>query len=303
MRGVILKLGSVLGFIVMYALIKATADRIPPGEATFFRSVFALPVILVWLALRSELRTGLRANNSLGHLWRGMMGTVAMASGFAGLAWLPLPEVTALGYAAPILTVVFASMFLGEKVGVWRISAVALGIIGVMIVLSPRLSILREGVGHAEALGAIIVLTGAVFAALAQVTVRRLVASETTSSIVFWFSVTASLLSLTTLPFGWTMPRPVEAAELIGAGLLGGIAQILLTSSYREADASMLAPLDYASMVFSLLIGWLIFADRPSQTMLFGAGLVICAGMIIILREQMLGLKRTRQRKAMTPQG
>ena len=303
MRGVILKLGSVLGFIVMYALIKATADRIPPGEATFFRSVFALPVILIWLALRSELRTGLRANNSLGHLWRGMMGTVAMASGFAGLAWLPLPEVTALGYAAPILTVVFASMFLGEKVGVWRISAVALGIVGVMIVLSPRLSVLREGVGHAEALGAIIVLTGAVFAALAQVTVRRLVASETTSSIVFWFSVTASLLSLTTLPFGWIMPRPIEAAELIGAGLLGGVAQILLTSSYREADASMLAPLDYASMVFSLLIGWLIFADRPSQTMLFGAGLVICAGMIIILREHMLGLKRTRQRKAMTPQG
>lgn len=303
LRGIALKIGSVLTFIVMFTLIKATSGRIPPGEATFFRSFFALPVIVAWLAMRHELATGLRAQNPWGHLWRGLMGTVAMSSGFAGLAWLPLPEVTALGYAAPLLTVIFAAMFLGEKVGIWRISAVALGIVGVMIVLSPRLGVLQGGAGHAQALGAIIVLTGAVFAALAQVTVRRLVATESTSAIVFWFSVTASVLSLTTLPFGWAVPTPAEAVLLVSAGILGGVGQILLTSSYREADASLLAPFDYASMLFSLLLGWLVFADVPTPTMLFGAALVILAGLIIILRERMLGLERARQRKAMSPQG
>lgn len=303
LRGIALKLGSVLAFIVMYAMIKATSGHIPPGEATFFRSFFALPVIVVWLMMRHEMATGFRVQNPWGHLWRGLMGTVAMASGFAGLAWLPLPEVTALGYAAPLLTVIFAAMFLGEQVGWVRISAVALGIVGVMIVLSPRLGLLQMGAGHAQALGAIIVLTGAVFAALAQVTVRRLVATETTSAIVFWFSVTASVLSLATLPFGWALPTPTEAGLLIGAGLLGGVGQILLTSSYREADASMLAPFDYASMLFSLLLGWLLFDDRPTTTMLFGAALVVLAGLVIILRERQLGLARARQRKAMTPQG
>lgn len=303
LRGIALKLGSVVTFILMYVLIKATTGAIPPGQATFSRSFFALPVIVTWLAVRGELRTGLHVRNAFGHLWRGMMGTVAMASGFAGLIWLPLPEVTALGYAGPLLTVIFAAMFLGEPVRLFRMSCVAVGLIGVLIVVSPRLTVLQSGAGHAQALGAMIVLTGAVFSALAQVTVRKLVATETTSAIVFWFSVTASCLSLITLPFGWAIPTPGQAALLVGAGLLGGVGQILLTSSYREADASLVAPFDYASMLFALVLGWLVFGDVPTRTMLAGAALVIAAGIAIILRERYLGLEHARQRKAMTPQG
>ena len=104
----------------------------------------------------------------LGHVWRGLMGTLAMGLGFAGLAYLPLPEVTAIGYAAPLLVVVFAAMFLGENVRAFRLGMVALGLTGVLIVLSPRLTILSgEASGHREAFGAMLVLGGAVFAALA----------------------------------------------------------------------------------------------------------------------------------------
>ena len=144
----------------------------------------------------------------------GVVGTCAMGLGFAGLALLPLPEVTAIGYAAPLLTVVFAAMFLGEEVRIFRISAVALGLVGVLIVLSPRLTSLRDGeLATAEALGAMLVLGGAVFAALAQVFVRKLVVTESTSAIVFWFSMTATVLSLVTLPFGWVMPAPPRGAD------------------------------------------------------------------------------------------
>ena len=300
MRGIALKLGSVLVFIVMSALIKLSADHVPPGEAVFFRAFFAMPVILVWLAMRRELSTGLRTQNPYGHLWRGLMGTSAMGVGFAGLAFLPLPEVTAIGYAAPLLTVIFAAMFLGEEVRAFRIGAVGLGLAGVLIVASPRLTV-TSGAGSTEALGAMLVLFGAVFAALAQVFVRKLVDTERTPTIVFWFSLTATVLSLVTLPWGWVWPTALDWVTLIMVGLLGGVGQILLTSSYREADASLIAPFDYASMIFALIIGYVAFDEVPTLTMLAGAGLVIAAGILIIWRERQLGLQRNRQRKAMTP--
>ncbi|MDF1667967.1 MAG: DMT family transporter [Roseovarius sp.] len=303
-KGIALKLCAVVLFIVMASLIKAAADHVPPGQAVFFRSLFAIPVILGWLAWRGDLRTGLKVASPMGHFWRGFVGTVAMGLGFAGLGMLPLPEVTALGYAAPLLTVVFAAMFLNEQVGLYRVSAVALGLVGVLIVLSPRLTAFSgQTVETAQAMGAILVLSGAMCAALAQIYIRKLVATEQTSAIVFYFSLTSSLLALLTLPFGWVVPEAWEVICLILAGLIGGTAQIFLTSAYRFADASVVAPFDYASMLFALAIGYLVFDETPTGTMLAGAALVILAGILIIWREHHLGLKRGQARALKTPQG
>ncbi|KGB83664.1 MAG: EamA/RhaT family transporter [Confluentimicrobium sp.] len=303
-RAIAFKLGSVTLFVVMSSLIKASSGHVPPGESVFFRSFFALPVIIVWLMARGELAVGLRTADPLGHFWRGLVGTCAMGMMFAGLGLLPLPEVTAIGYAAPLLVVIFAAMFLGEEVRLFRLAAVGVGLAGVLIVLSPRLTAFTNHEMDArEALGAMVVLGGAVCAALAQVFVRKLVRTERTATIVFWFSVTATLLSLSTLPFGWVVPAPREAAFLVLAGLFGGLGQIFLTSSYRFADAGVVAPFDYASMLLALLIGYFVFDEVPTPVMLAGAGLVIAAGVFIIWRERQLGLERARQRKAMTPQG
>ena len=304
LKGIALKLCAVLLFIVMSAMIKASSEHVPPGEAVFFRSFFAIPVILGWLWVRGDLRVGLKVNSPIGHFWRGFVGATAMGLGFAGLGLLPLPEVTALGYTAPLLVVVFAAMFLDEKVGLFRIGAVALGLVGVLIVLAPRLTTLSgPTVETAQAVGAVLVLLSATCAALAQIYLRKLVRTEQTSAIVFYFSLTATLLSLFTIPFGWVVPTPLEAMLLVMAGLLGGTAQIFLTSAYRYADASVIAPFDYASMLFALAIGYMIFDEVPTGTMLLGATLVISAGIIIILREHHLGLKRGQARAVKTPQG
>lgn len=304
LKGIALKLCAVMLFIVMSSLIKAAAEHVPPGEAVFFRSLFAIPVILGWLWVRGDLATGLRVKSPIGHFWRGFVGTTAMGLSFAGLGLLPLPEVTALGYAAPLLTVVFAAMFLDEKVGVFRIATVALGLAGVLIVLTPRLTTLSgPTVQTAEAAGAILVLMGATCAALAQIYIRKLVATEQTSAIVFYFTMTSTLLSLLTVPFGWVIPGETEIVLLVLAGLLGGAGQIFLTSSYRFADASVIAPFDYASMLFALAIGYMIFDEVPTAPMLLGAALVVTAGIIIILRERHLGLQRGRARALKTPQG
>jgi drug/metabolite transporter (DMT)-like permease len=298
LRGITFKILSVCVFVAMSAIIKATADIVPPGQAVFFRSLFAIPVIGVWLAMRGELHTGLHTTNPMGHVWRGLVGTSAMGLGFAGLGLLPLPEVTAIGYAAPILVVIFAAMFLGEQVRLFRLSMVALGLVGVLIVLSPRLQVDPTSVDTRETLGAVIVLMSAVCAALAQVFVRKLVQTETVSAIVFYFSVTATLLSLLTLPWGWVLP-PVEVIGLlICAGLLGGVGQILLTTSYRHADASLIAPFEYTSMLLAIVVGYTIFGEVPGAATLAGGAMIVVAGILIILRERQLGIERARQRKA-----
>lgn len=303
MTGIALKLCSVTLFISMASLIKAASAHVPPGEAVFFRAAFAIPVILLWLALRRDLRTGLEVRSPLNHFWRGFVGTAAMGFGFAALGLLPLPEVTAIGYAAPLLVVIFAAMFLGETVGVVRIGTVALGLAGVLIVLAPRLTAPSgPAVETIEAVGAVLALTGAMCAALAQIYVRKLVQTEETSAIVFFFSLTAAGLSLLTLPFGWVLPSGPEAGLLVLAGVLGGLGQILLTSSYRFADASVVAPFDYASILLALGIGYFVFGEVPTRAMLSGASLVILAGIIIILRERQLGIRRTRARAARTPE-
>jgi drug/metabolite transporter (DMT)-like permease len=304
LRGIGLKVLSVTVFTMMAICIKASAPHVPPGEAVFFRSFFALPVIVGWLIWQHDLRHGLETRHPLGHLWRGLVGTSAMGLGFTALGLLPLPEATALGYAAPLLTVIFAAMFLGERVRAFRLTAVAVGLIGVVIVLLPNLTLLREGgASELQAVGAMAALMAAVFAALAQVFVRKLIHTETTAAIVFYFSLTASALSLLTVPFGWVVPLPREAVLLVGAGLLGGVGQILLTESYRHAETGVIAPFEYVSMLLALVLGYLIFEEVPTRSMLIGAALIVAAGLFIIWRERRLGIQRSGSRKVMTPQG
>lgn len=304
-RGILCKCVSVATFTVMGAIVKATSEGdmpIPPGQQIFFRSLFAVPVILIWLAWQGQLRDGLKTVQPMGHFYRGIIGTLAMFLGFWALALLPFPEVTAIGYAAPLLVVIFAAMFLGEDVRAFRLGMVGLGLAGVVIVLSPRFTAGAQ-MDLRHSLGAMVTLTGAACTGLAMIFVRKLVQEERTSAIVFWFSVTSTVLGLATLPFGWVLPDAKTAALLVSIGLLGGVGQILLTSAYRYADASLVAPFEYVSMILSLALGWFVFAEAPTATMLIGAALVITAGILIIWREHKLGLERNRQRKAMTPQG
>jgi len=300
-RAIIFKVLSVFLFVVMAGIIKSVSGHVPPGQSVFFRSFFAIPVIVVWLTMRKELRIGFKTQNPMNHVWRGVIGTSAMAMTFGALGLLPLPEMTAIGYAMPIFVVIFAAMFLNETVRLFRLMTVAVGLIGVMIIMAPRLSV--DVIDVTETLGAVLALGAAVGAALAQVFIRKLTKTETTSSIVFWFSVTASGLSLLTIYWGWVIPTPKEAALLILAGIIGGVGQILLTSSYRLADASFVAPFEYSSMLFSIAIGFAFFDEVPTVTTLVGAAVVIAAGIMIIWRERQLGLERSKTRKAMSPQG
>lgn len=293
LRGIVLMLASVTLFTVMTALIKA-ADRVPAGESVFFRAFVTVPVLLAWYGFQGKITETLRTADWLGHARRGIVGSLAMGLGFAGLKYLPLPEVTALKFATPILIVVFAAFMLGERVRLVRLTAVLTGLIGVSIILSPRISVEGE---TRELIGAMIVLGSSACAAFAQIFVKRLAGHEHPAAIVFYFSLTASVLSLVTIPFGWVWPTPAEWALLLGAGLVGGAGQLFLTSSYRFAEAGVLAPFTYISMLWAVLIGWLVFNEAPTVHMLAGSALIISAGVAIFLRERQLGMRRAAEAK------
>lgn len=286
----------------MQAMVKAVTIGIPPGEIVFFRSIFALPVIFAWLAYEGRLHSALRTRQPLAHVSRGTVGVMAMGLNFTAVGYLALPDITAIFYASPIITVVLAAIFLGEQVRLVRVSAVLAGLLGVMIIMWPQLSGWGSG-DDLKAFGAMLALCAACFVAVAKILVRMLVGVDPPSTVVIYASLTAITLSLLTIPFGWIMPTRTEFLLLLGAGLAGGVGQLMLTTAYTHAEASTIAPFDYSSMIFALAFGYLFFGDLPTMQTLLGAAIVITAGMVIIWREGRLGKLSSKARSVQMPSG
>lgn len=298
-RGITLKVLSVFCFVVMATMLKATMT-VPSGEMVFFRSFFALLPVMAYLAWQGRLRDAFVTTRPVAHVVRGLIGVASMSLGFFALTRLPLPEATAINYASPLIIVIFSAALLHERVHAFRWTAVLVGLGGVVVILWPRLTILssESGLGEAQAIGALAALFAAVLSAFAMMQVRTLVQTERTETIVTYFFISASLLSLLTLPFGWIWPTPEQAVLLVGAGIFGGIGQLFLTSCYRYADMSVIAPFEYVSLLLTLVIGYVIFADVPTLFMIIGAVIIVASGIAVILREHWLGLDRVRAKQA-----
>lgn len=303
--GIGLKVASVGVFLAMATLLKAT-DGIPAGELVFFRSLFAIVPIVIFLAWRRELAAGWRTQRPMGHVWRGAIGVLGQGFGFYALTQLPLAEATALNYMLPLLIVIASAVLLREEVRLFRWSAVVIGLIGVGIIIWPRLTLFGEGgtvAGTHPGLGALAALASCVFATFAFLQIRRLVETERSSTIVLYYSIMCSLLALLTLPFGWVMPSPAEAAMLVAAGICGGIGQVLMTESFRHADMSVVAPFEYSSLLFSIVIGYLVFGDVPTLSMIAGSLILVASGILIILRERRLGIAKAQAMSVKPPLG
>jgi drug/metabolite transporter (DMT)-like permease len=284
-------------FAVMSALVRYLATRYPVGEVVFYRSAFAIvPVMLVY-AWRGELAAAVRTEHPFGQITRGAMAIVSMFCNFGALARLPLIEANAISFTSPFVSVVFAALILKEHVRIYRWSAVIIGFVGVLVVLSPHFSgeELTIAMASAGALtGVLSGLAGSISNAAAVIQTRRLTESETTSAIVFYFSLICAVGSLVTFPFGWTTPPVAELAALVSVGFLGGLGHIFLTESYRYAPASIIAPFDYTSMVWALVLGYFLFGELPTQMIIAGSAIIAASGMFVIWRERQLALQRKR---------
>ncbi len=298
--GIFLKIISAFAFTAMATIIKLVSDTYPTGQIVFFRSFFALIPLLTWLAMRGELIDAVRTHKPWSHLRRSLAGSLGMFCGFAALSLLPLPDATAIGYATPLLTTALAAIILKEKVRRYRWSALGIGFVGMLIMMVPYF-----GAGHAPlsltggpALGALFGLLGTACSAVASIEVRKLAQVEKTGAIVFYFSSTAALFGAATFLLGWPTPTLHDTILLITAGICGGIGQILMTSSFRFAPVSVIAPFDYMSLLWALIVGFLVFGDIPQPLVVAGAALVVAAGLFVIWRERQLGIEMRREREA-----
>ncbi len=300
--GIALKITSTVVFTIMSTLVKLASVDFPIGEIMFFRSFFALLPVLVWIAARGRFPEAMHTSRLHRHFFRSLAGAAGMFTGFTALALLPIADATAIGYAAPLMTVVLAVIFLGEKVRIYRWSAVGVGFIGVLVILSDYVDPNASTVAQASTFGAVIAIVSAFLGATATTQVRAMVHTESASTIVFYFSLFCALAGLISIPFTpWSMPGPLDAAMLVGAGIFGGIGQITMTQSFRHADASLIAPFDYTSMIWALIVSLLVFNTWPSGIMLIGTAIVIAAGLFVIYREHRLGIRRNRSKEAQTP--
>jgi drug/metabolite transporter (DMT)-like permease len=284
--GIACKVAATLLFALMFAAIRWLGPYFPIGEIVFFRSSLGIPVIVAaaYAAGGPSLLATRRIDS---HALRSIAGTIAMFSNFAAYTYLPLADATAIGFAAPLFVVILAALILSERVHIYRWSAVIVGFVGVLIIAGPEASLSRGAL-----YGAMFAVTGAALTAVAMIFLRHMSAHEHSITIAFYFMLTSAAVSLTTLLFGWNWPTPWEAVILILTGLAGGIGQLFLSFSYRFGEASVLAPFDYAAMIWAVILGFFLFGELPAPQVWLGGVIVIASGLLILWRERRLARAR-----------
>jgi drug/metabolite transporter (DMT)-like permease len=233
--------------------------------------------VIVPMLLKAGGVKALRTDHPWLHIRRSGIGTTVMILNFVSLGLIPLADATAIGFTTPLFVTALSVPFLGEKVGVHRWGAVLVGFIGVLIVVQPGVAPLS--------LGTLAALGAASLGAIVMLTVRQMNRTEAPITIVAWFTIVSTLVSAAALPFVWKTPTLLDAAMLIGTGILGGVGQITLTNAYRYAPASVVGALSYTSILWASLFGWAFFAQPPGAAVILGSTLVILAGIYILYRE------------------
>lgn len=272
----------------MSACVKYLGPSVPIGETIFVRGVIALVTLVALAQFTVGLRV-LKTANPQRHALRSLCGTISMFLLFAALSMIPLADVTAITFAAPLFITILAMLFLGERIHQFRWTALFIGLVGVMIMVAPHLSVADSNLpGLAVALGATI------FSAFAMIFLRSMSRGEPAITITFYFLLTATLCALVTAFWGWIAPTREQWLVMLLTGALGVAGQLLMTYAYRYAEASTIAPLDYSSMIIAVVLGRLVFNELPSRSTWMGAPLVMVAGLIIFWREYRLSQARYR---------
>lgn len=269
----------------MGALIKLASQRgIHIAELMFWRQLVALPVILVWAMMAGGVKI-LATTRPKAHAVRGVFGMVGMVLNFGAVILLPLAEATTIQFSVPIWAVVLSIILYKEPVGIWRWSAVLAGFVGILIIAQP------SG-GHIPLEGALVALGGAFMIALISFQIRDLAKTETPMVIVFWFAAISTIFFLPFMPFVMKSHSWQDWLLLLCIGLSGTWGQLLITAALRYGKVSSVIVMDYSSIVWATLFGWLLFSALPPASTWLGAPLIVFAGLVIAWRERYLSRRK-----------
>jgi drug/metabolite transporter (DMT)-like permease len=265
----------------MFMLVKYAAQSgIALPEIMFWRQAVSLPMLAGWLAVSGALGQ-LRTRRLASHARRAVLGMTGMLCGFAASILLPLAEATTLGFTTPLFAVILTALVFREHVGPWRWMAVILGFAGVLIIAQP---------GHAPiaTLGTAAGLGSGFAVALVSFQIRDLGRTEASAAIVFYFALFGTLMTAPFLPFYVTSHSPGQWLILIGLGAFGTLGQLLLTTALRRGAVASVIVMDYTSLIWATLYGWLIWQQLPPLATWLGAPAIVAEGLFVALREQRL---------------
>ena len=274
-RAIALMLLGTLLLTAMFAMAKLLGDAYHVLQIVFFRSLFALLPMLVPLYREGPGR--LRTRRPAAHALRSVVGIASLALYFLSYQHMPLADAYAIGFAAPLFITALSVPMLAEKVGLRRWSAVLVGFVGVLIMVRPG-SAVFDAV-------ALLPLAAALLYAFVAILIRKLSRTEASVTIVIYYATTTVLVTGLALPLVWVTPDAADLALLAGIGVLGGCGQLAITEAFRHGELSVVAPFDYSSMVWAVLLGWWLWGDLPSLWIWAGMPLVVASGIYIARRE------------------
>lgn len=283
MRGIQLMCLSTVGFSVMHALVRFVSQELPPIQVAFFRNLFGLLVLLP-LLVRSRFAM-LRTNRIGLHALRGVVNILAMFLFFTALSLTPLATVTALSFTAPIFMAVLSVVFLGERFRFYRWLAIAVGFIGMLIILRPGVIPLDKG--------ALLVTGSAALWAIAMLQIKILSRTDSSVTIVAYMGIFLCIFSIGPALWVW---EPVTWRLLLWMALIGvagSIAQVSLSQAFKETDPTALMPFDFLKLIWTALIGAVFFAEIPDIYTWIGGAVVFAAGLLIAYREKISTSEKT----------
>ncbi|MGP1394551.1 MAG: DMT family transporter [Inquilinaceae bacterium] len=278
-RGIGFMILAVSLFSIMDTIIKYLGDGFSPVQVYFFRGLFALLPLAV-VILRTGGPSSLKTRRLPGLMLAALLLLGFLLCFFLALTLLPLTDVYAISFVAPLLITILGVLVLRERVGLRRWIAILVGFGGVLVILRPGSETLQPG--------ALLVLLSAALYAGSMIQVRRLSRTETNGAIVFYTTVVGVVLAGLALPFFWITPAGADWGYLIAIGVLGGIGQICITEAYRTAPAAVVSPFQYATILWGIALGFILFGDVPKPLVLVGAAIVIASGLYILYRETRL---------------
>tara|TARA_Y100000817_G_C16765476_1_gene503636 strand:+ start:74 stop:955 length:882 start_codon:yes stop_codon:yes gene_type:complete len=266
---------SICAFSVMDLIVK-WSENYPVGEVLFFRGLFGM-ITIFFLIPREKYFNFYKTNRPMLHFKRCIAGLIAIVAIFIALRNLPLATVVSISFAAPIFTTILSIFFLSEKVGLYRWLAVIVGFIGILIISQPGFTSF-----NIYYIYPIIFCLGLSYVAIA---IKKLSSTEPVWLIGFYFSFSIMIISFFTFHQGWIIPNLLDLFLLSMVGILGGLANLWLTQSYKYSDVSLVTPIKYLALVFAILFGYIFWEEIPTIKTLMGAFLVIMSSVIIFRRE------------------
>lgn len=282
LRGILWMLAATLLFVFMHAAIRNIAGQINAFEIAFFRNLFGL-IFLAPVFLRHGMAP-LRTRNFRMHFWRAVINLINMVAFYFGLALTPLAEATALNFTAPLFATLLATVFLGEMVRIRRTIALAVGLVGAIVILRPGIEAINPG--------ALFVIFAAVLWGGIMIMIKVMARTDSSLTITVWVLILMSVMSFPPALFVWQWPTLEQCGWLTFIAVTGTIGQLMLAQALKEAEATSIMPIDFFRLVWAAALGYLAFGEVPDLFTWTGGIMIFGSATYIAFREKKLHTQR-----------